>query len=250
MWRRAADEDAETRPPLTAEDASETKLDYFKLLVFASSFRNCPAPGFVSDFRGFGCSVSLVHFLFYFEGFLSCFALIGHACFQLPRLVSMITGGISNKQLWWAACFRFSSFQRVFAQSCSLPLFQLLEGLDKQAQTETRRPRRSLEEADFFHFFLVVFGEKVEKKTSNLVWTRWNKHSALIYFPLSFQTDIPCLPSALISPRRWGAHRGTSITAFLQTLCVPGLWWWTLRAAAAEALLRTRPAGLRVARMN
>lgn len=69
MWRRAADEDAETRPPLTAEDASETKLDYFKLLVFASSFRNRPAPGFVSDFRGFGCSVSLVHFLFYFEGF-------------------------------------------------------------------------------------------------------------------------------------------------------------------------------------
>lgn len=168
MWRRAADEDAETRPPLTAEDASETKLDYFKLLVFALSFSNRPAPGFVSDFRGFGCSVSLVHFLFYFEGFLSCFALIGHACFQLPRLVSMITGGISNKQLWWAACFRFSSFQRVFAQSCSLPLFQLLEGLDKQAQTETRRPRRSLEEADFFHFFWSFLVKRWKRKHQTL----------------------------------------------------------------------------------
>lgn len=173
MWRRAADEDAQTRPPLTAEDASETKLDYFKLLVFASSFRNCPAPGFVSDFRGFGCSVSLVHFLFYFEGFLSCFALIGHDCFQLPWLVSMIIGGISgvfvsNKQLWWAACFRFSSFQRVFAQSCSLPLFQLLEGLDKQAQTETRRPRRSLEVADFFHSFWLFLVKRWKRKCQTL----------------------------------------------------------------------------------
>lgn len=157
MWRRAADEDAETWPPLTAEDASETKLDYFKLLVFASSFRNRPAPGFVSDFRGFGCSVSLVHFLFCFEGFLSCFALIGHACFQLPRLVSMITGGTSNKQLWWAACFRFSSFQRVFAQSCSLPLFQLLEGLDKQAQTETEKAEAEPWGGWFFFIFFWSF---------------------------------------------------------------------------------------------
>lgn len=129
--------------------------------------------GFVSDFRGFGCSVSLVHFLFYFEGFLSCFALIGHDCFQLPWWVSMITGGISgvfvsNKQLWLAACFRFSSFQRVFAQRCSLPLFQLLEGLDKQAQTETRRPRWSLEVADFFHFFWSFLVKRWKRKCQTL----------------------------------------------------------------------------------
>lgn len=113
---------------------------------------------------------------------------------------------------------------------CSLPLFQLLEGSDKQAQTETRRPSGA--SRWLISFFLVVFGETVEKKMSNLVWTRWNKQSALIYFPLSFQTDVPCLLPAFISPRRWGAHRGTSITAFLQTLCFRTLMM-NLRAAAA-----------------
>lgn len=73
MWRRAADEDANC-------------ILSSRFLPRVSVTVPLRVLGFVSDFRGFGCSVSLVHFLFYFEGFLSCFALIGHDCFKLPWL--------------------------------------------------------------------------------------------------------------------------------------------------------------------
>lgn len=73
MWRRAADEDANC-------------ILSSRFLPRVSVTVPLRVLGFVSDFRGFGCSVFLVYFLFYIEGFLSCFALIGHDCFQLPWL--------------------------------------------------------------------------------------------------------------------------------------------------------------------